>query len=100
MTKFKKKKEVSGAAPIRKRKCHVKVDIQAVDFDTFATQLEAYADPKDHIILSSTPQNMMRQFRQLFQSQFPALDFDKCVSGKTNLPETVTPPHSLALPQT
>ena len=96
MTKFKKKKEASGAAPNRKRKCHVKVDLQAIDFNTFVTQLEDYADPKDHIILSSTPQNMMQQFRQLFQSQFPGLDFEKYVARKINLPETASPPHSLA----
>lgn len=100
MTKFKKKKEVSGAAPIRKRKCHVKVDLQAIDFNAFITQLENHVDPKDHIILSSTPQNMMQQFRQLFQSQFPGLDFDKYVARKINLPETASPPHSLALRQT
>lgn len=100
MTKFKKKKEVTGAAPVRKRKCHVKADTQAIDFNTFVAQLEAYADPKDHVILSSTPQNMMQQFRQLFNSQFPALDFDKCVVRNINLAETATPPHSLASPQT
>ena len=100
MTKFKKKKEASGAPSTRKRKCHVKVDLQAIDFHTFINQLEGYADPKDHIILSSTPQNMIQQFRQLFQSQFPALDFDRCLGEKTKIPETATLPHSLALPQT
>ena len=101
MTKFKKKSEEKQTAVIRKRKCHVKVDTQSINFERFMHEVKAHVDHNDYVILSSTPENMIRQFRQIFESQFPGLDFCTLVSTRRlKLAETAAPSHSLASPQT